>query len=152
MNRYQGNTGRFVKVADPWDRPPPAPVIQSVPQYLPAPQPAIPVHSNPPAATPHGSASPGGLLGNLGNLGGLGSLGGLLPSLGGLGKTLFPGVGEGVGGLFHGVGDGLGKLLSRNFLEGLELEDIILALVLYLMYRESGDIELLFILGAMIFL
>lgn len=41
----------------------------------------------------------------------------------------------------------------RNFsLADLESEDLLLILVLYLMYRESGDKELLFILGGMLFL
>ena len=34
----------------------------------------------------------------------------------------------------------------------LESEDLLLVLILYLMYRESGDKELLIILGAMLFL
>ncbi len=34
----------------------------------------------------------------------------------------------------------------------LETEDLILLLILYLLYRESGDTEMLFILGAMILL
>ena len=34
----------------------------------------------------------------------------------------------------------------------LESEDLLLILVLYLLYRESGDKELLFILGGMLFL
>ncbi|MBR0040733.1 MAG: hypothetical protein IJP64_05080 [Oscillospiraceae bacterium] len=34
----------------------------------------------------------------------------------------------------------------------LETEDLILLLILYLLYRESGDIEMLFILGAMLLL
>lgn len=34
----------------------------------------------------------------------------------------------------------------------LETEDLILLLILYLMYRESGDAEMLFILGAMLLL
>lgn len=37
-------------------------------------------------------------------------------------------------------------------LESLETEDIILLLILYLMYRESGDSELLMIMGAMFLL
>lgn len=36
-----------------------------------------------------------------------------------------------------------------NQLARLETEDIILLLILYLMYRESGDSELLMIMGAM---
>jgi len=34
----------------------------------------------------------------------------------------------------------------------LETEDLILLLILYLMYRESGEIELLFVLGALLLL
>lgn len=34
----------------------------------------------------------------------------------------------------------------------LETEDLILLLVLYLLYRESGDTEMLFILGALLLL
>ena len=48
----------------------------------------------------------------------------------------------------------LGKLLPAggSKLAGLETEDIILLLILYLMYRESGDSELLMIMGAMFLL
>ena len=42
-------------------------------------------------------------------------------------------------------------LLPKSFGE-LETEDIILLLILYLMYRESGDSELLIIMGAMFLL
>ena len=42
----------------------------------------------------------------------------------------------------------LPKNISRN-LSGLETEDLLLILILYLMYRESGDKELLLIMGAM---
>ena len=42
--------------------------------------------------------------------------------------------------------------LIRCSLSGLETEDIILLLILYLMYRDSGDKELLIIMGAMFFL
>lgn len=38
--------------------------------------------------------------------------------------------------------------LSRS-LASLETEDLLLILILYLMYRESGDRELLIIMGAM---
>ena len=42
----------------------------------------------------------------------------------------------------------------RGKLAGLspDTDDLLLALILYLMYRESGDEELLLILGAMLFL
>ena len=46
----------------------------------------------------------------------------------------------------------LQQLLQKFSLADLESEDLLLILVLYLMYRESGDKELLFILGGMLFL
>ncbi len=49
---------------------------------------------------------------------------------------------------------GFAALLSR-FLPGgrveLEQEDLLLLLILYLLYRESGDKELLLMMGAMVF-
>ena len=54
------------------------------------------------------------------------------------------------GGLLNGLGD-LGRLLPDKIGE-LETDDIILLLILYLMYRESGDSELLIIMGAMFLL
>ncbi len=60
--------------------------------------------------------------------------------------------------LFHappkkgsGLGEELGKLLPKGLPE-LETEDLILLLVLYLLYRESGDSELLIMMGAMFLL
>lgn len=44
--------------------------------------------------------------------------------------------------------DALLSLLGKSIGE-LESEDLILILILYLMYRESGDKELLMIMGAM---
>lgn len=49
-------------------------------------------------------------------------------------------------------GGGLQQLLQKFSLADLESEDLLLILVLYLLYRESGDKELLFILGGMLFL
>lgn len=54
------------------------------------------------------------------------------------------------GAIFPGL-EGLKKLLPQRT-EELETEDIILLLILYLMYRESGDSELLMIMGAMFLL
>lgn len=45
----------------------------------------------------------------------------------------------------------LGRLLP-GLGEGFETEDLMLLLILYLLYRESGDQELLVILGAMFLL
>ena len=63
----------------------------------------------------------------------------------------------GITGSLHGLLEGLGRLLpgghkAGGVLAGLETEDVILLLVLYLMYRESGDSELLMIMGAMFLL
>lgn len=54
------------------------------------------------------------------------------------------------GGILSGL-DSLKKLIPGKT-EELETEDIILLLILYLMYRESGDSELLMIMGAMFLL
>ena len=54
------------------------------------------------------------------------------------------------GGLLSGL-EGIKKLIPGKADE-LETEDIILLLILYLMYRESGDSELLMIMGAMFLL
>ena len=54
------------------------------------------------------------------------------------------------GGLLNGLGD-IGRLLPDKIGE-LETDDIILLLILYLLYRESGDSELLIIMGAMFLL
>ena len=48
-------------------------------------------------------------------------------------------------------GPDLGRLLP-GLGEGFETEDVLLLLILYLLYRESGDQELLIILGAMFLL
>lgn len=54
---------------------------------------------------------------------------------------------SGLGSLFQ---DKLGGLFSK--LTELETEDLILLLILYLLYRESGDEQYLIILGLMLFL
>lgn len=51
-----------------------------------------------------------------------------------------------------GLSGELGRLLSRLSPMNLETDDLLLMMVLYLMYRESRDPELLYILGAMLFL
>lgn len=47
---------------------------------------------------------------------------------------------------------GLGGLGSKINISMMETDDILLAVVMYLLYRESGDIEFLLIAGAMLFL
>lgn len=50
------------------------------------------------------------------------------------------------------LGSGLNDILSSVFPDGFEMEDILLLLILLLMYKESGDKELLVIMGAMFLL
>lgn len=50
------------------------------------------------------------------------------------------------------LGSGLSNILSNVFPDGFEMEDALLLLVLFLMYKESGDKELLIIMGAMFLL
>jgi hypothetical protein len=57
----------------------------------------------------------------------------------------------GTGGFKNGPLEQLLRLIPEN-LGKLETDDIIILLILYLMYRESGDIELLIIMGAMFLL
>ena len=66
-------------------------------------------------------------------------------------KLLFN-LGSLSGGFLKRFLPGLQQLLQKFSLADLESEDLLLILVLYLMYRESGDKELLFILGGMLFL
>lgn len=95
-NRYQGNTGRVVRVKEGHEAPKPRPAPKPAPTVPPPSAPAPPVR--------------------------------FPPFMGGLQK------------------------LFMNSLSELETEDLILLLILYLMYRESGDSELLIIMGAMFLL
>ncbi len=49
-------------------------------------------------------------------------------------------------------GSGLQNFLSNIFAQGFDTEDLLLFAVLFLMYRESGDKELLIIMGGMFLL
>jgi len=109
-----------------------------------APRPGAQEHMNRPTR----QSSPGGLGGLLNGLGGKpgGGLSGLLSGLGLGGKKpsgSLLGIGGELGGFFQKLG------LNFNLSE-LETEDYILMLILFLMYRESGDTELLIALGAML--
>lgn len=125
MNRYEGNTGRFIRMPEPEPDlrprrsppPPPRPAQPPGPQpppprpAPPTPRPARPPHPPHPPQPPPDRRPPAG----------------------------------GLGGILDGI---LGRLDIANW----ETEDLLLMLVLYLMYRESGDSELLIILAAMLFL
>ncbi len=50
------------------------------------------------------------------------------------------------------LGGNLGGILSGVFPDGFEMEDALLLLVLFLMYKETGDKNLLIIMGAMFLL
>ena len=49
-----------------------------------------------------------------------------------------------------GLDKALGGLMKKLNGMSMETDDLILALILYLMYRESGDKDLLIMLGAML--
>jgi len=146
MNRYDARTGKVVKVPDAESvvfQPPPLFINGGTEEYK----------------KPSGQS---GVLGGLGGMlsglgGGTGGLGGMLSGLGGgtggLGGIL-SGLGGGKGGLggILGGNGGLGSILSKFSIANLELEDIMLVAFLYLLYRESGDVEFLLIAGAMMFL
>ena len=55
-------------------------------------------------------------------------------------------------GPLSGLSGELGRLLGRLSPMNLETDDLILAMILYLMYRESHDEELLYIMAAMFLL
>ena len=99
VKRYDGNTGRVIRVED------------GPREKRPAPPPAPPP---PPVRRPEHGPPPGP------------------PSLGGLPRQLQ-----------HLLSSSLGEL---------ETEDLLLLLILYLLYRESGDQDWLVTLGAMLFL
>ena len=151
MNRYDGNTGRYVRVPEK------EPVMYQPPPFLTD-------GGTEEYKKPSGQSGIldglGGILGGSGGLGGLGSLGSILGGsggLGGLGSILggsggLGGLGSILGGTGGKAGGGLGGILSKFSISNFELEDIMLVAILYLLYRESGDIEFLLIAGAMLFL
>lgn len=50
------------------------------------------------------------------------------------------------------IGSGLQKIISNLFTQGFETEDLLLFAVLFLMYQETKDKELLIIMGGMFLL
>ena len=55
-------------------------------------------------------------------------------------------------GLFGGLGGGIGGILERLRPDRLEAEDLMLMLILFFLYRESGDPEFIVIMAAMFLL
>ena len=119
-NRYQGNTGRVLRVSD-------EPVSPAVGQAaLPGRGGAVSVGFGRAAAGADNTASR--------------PLPGPPP-----GSIRPPGP-------LSGLSGELGRLLGRLSPMKLETDDLLLMMVLYLMYRESHDEELLFIMAAMFLL
>ena len=50
----------------------------------------------------------------------------------------------------RGGGFDLGSILKHIEAAGMETDDLLMALILFLMYRESGDTDLLILLGVML--
>lgn len=125
-NRYDGNSGRFVRMPEPEPAersalrrpPPPQPRREAPPRR--EERPPRRNESGPPPARRDGPHAP----------------------------RRGPEGADALDGLLRGVGSALGGILRG----GLETEDLLLMLILYLMYRESGDRELLIVLGAMLLL
>ena len=137
-NRYDGNTGRFVRMPEPempersaLRRPPPPQPRREEPaaHHEEPPRHREDEHRRHEERSPRRNESgppPARRDGPYAQRRSSGARGGLLS-----------GVPAAIGGLFRG---------------GLETEDLLLMLILYLMYRESGDKELLIVLGAMLLL
>ena len=143
MNRYNGITGKYERIpeAEPVAFSPPAQQTEfaSYREAMSESNTDNRTGNRKPSSQPDLFSGLGGILSNpgLGSAFANSGLGGLL-SRGGLDKLLPKG--------------GVGGILSRLTRPNMELEDIILVGVLYLLYRESGDIEFLLIAGAMLFL
>ncbi len=139
-NRYEGNTGRFVRVED-------APTAKPVNSVNPVPFPThSPLNSRDTKLTDTKKSALSNLFGRGGSS--------LLSSLGGSGASLLSSFGKksSEDSMLGGLGQNLGGLIPKVLPDGLETEDLILLLILYLMYRETGDKELLIIIGALFFL
>ena len=137
-NRYDGNTGRFVRVPDP-EPPKRSPMsVPGRPSGLPS------------AAQPHQQQRRQGHSNNAHANNAHSE-----PTRPGTAQRRPPpGGGGGLGNLFSlgGLTEKLEGILPKLSLDELETEDFILMLMLYLMYRESGDKELLIILGSVFLL
>lgn len=132
INRYLGNSGQVERLPQPGNRPAsahPAPrqntTKRNTPKREESPRQAPPPRevSAPSGARPAEQRGSGGIWRQPAGVSGQGKAGGLLRGL-----------------------------TSKLDLSRLETEDLILLLILYLLYRESGDEEMLIMMGAMLFL
>lgn len=154
-NRYQGNTGRFIRLPEPFERneqaaPAPCEPEREQDEYIRPPQESRrseqsraqaqnrppqnkrqPQHSRAPQSSraPQNSRAPQS---------------GRAPQTG---RRAEPRHESQLESLLGGLG---GTLSGR--LSGLDTEDILLLAVIYLMYRESGDKQLLIVMAALLFL
>ncbi len=150
-NRYSGNSGKMVKIPDP----DPAEIVVAQPQII-----QTMARSQSPQVLPDGRAparktsSPftkkiANQSSKTEEKSGISSI---LSGLTGGITEKFSGLKDGVGDAFGGISDGLGGVVSKFKNWEFETEDLIIFLIIYLMYRESKDQELLIILGVMLFL
>lgn len=132
INRYLGNSGQVERLPQPGKRAPSAhPAAKrdesqrNAPQREESPRQAPPPRevSAPSGTRPEEQRGSGGIWRQPAGVSGQGKAGGLLRGL-----------------------------TSKLDLSRLETEDLILLLILYLLYRESGDEEMLIMMGAMLFL
>lgn len=131
MNRYEGNTGRFIYMPEPELPPRPR---RSPPPASAERRPPEPERREPERPKRLASSAPAGQ--------GAVRAGAKGPP---------PKTGGGPEGPLGGIFPALNSLLGRMNIANLETEDLLLMLILYLMYRESGDRELLIIMAAMLF-
>lgn len=132
INRYIGNSGQVERLPQPGKRAPSAHSAarrdesqRNAPQREESLRQAPPPRevSAPSGTRPAGQRSSGGVWKQPAGVSGQGKAGGLLRGL-----------------------------TAKLDLSRLETEDLILLLILYLLYRESGDEEMLIMMGAMLFL
>ena len=130
-NRYQGNSGRVSREGEPES--PPRRARPSPDGHMRGPAEPYPRQRSAPAPQQHagGERPPQGP-----------NSGGPPPEMGG----------GPLGGLFGNLGGLLSGVLPKVLPDGLETGDLLMLLILYLMYKESGDKELLIIMGAMFLL
>lgn len=126
MKKYSGNSGLVEQIPEPIFIPPPPPPHFEEPEEIleiPMPRPPAPPH-NRERRSPHQHTHQGSL-----------------PSGGFFGGKKPPG---------QSPFGNLGGFLNSITKEPLETEDYLMLAVLYLLYRESGDIEFLIIAGIML--
>lgn len=168
-NRYRGNTGRMIRVPDPEDLPPafvsrpegrPPETAPSAPALTPVPENREPPerrdaqarrepasaprqeHQNPPEHRPPSQQPEGRERSRRPEHPEPRPRQERRREPKEAGETRPPG-------LLAGWGESIGGLLGKLKLQELESEDLLLLLILYFLYRESGDKELLLIMGAM---